>query len=74
MYFGLFWFSWKNFSIRENEHPSSIKEKMGGGGGWKGRATPPSYLEPRLPDVNRKLLFVLCFVPFMYGVTRIINS
>lgn len=48
---------------------------MGGGGGrWKGRATPPSYLEPRLPDVNRKLLFVLCFVPFMYGVTRIINS
>ena len=73
MYFGLFWFSWKNFSIRENEHPSSIKEKMGGGG-WKGRATPPSYLEPRLPDVNRKLLFVLCFVPFMYGVTRIINS
>ena len=36
MYFGLFWFSWKNFSIRENEHPSSIKEKMGGGGRVEG--------------------------------------
>ena len=65
MYFGYFGSHERIFPLEKTNIHRLIKEKVGRGGGGGGRATPPSYLEPRLRDLNRKLLFVLCFVLFM---------